>query len=131
MDKSAGYIKLNAWEGASDLYIPLIGENDLWYHSEQSVHHLPKDLRVNALSDASKYDIWHQRLAHCGKWHWKTHINIVMAFHACEEMLSGDAHHACLANYVPRNQVMINDILELLCNRLVQAHHQQLTTQMI
>lgn len=47
--------------------------NGLWYHSQQDTYTSPTPLsvnsiHVNALSDAAKYELWHQHLAHCRSW---------------------------------------------------------------
>jgi deoxyuridine 5'-triphosphate nucleotidohydrolase len=70
-DRLQGQLRFVAREGYEDMFFPLYSENDLWYHSDLSVdktlNHLSSDgLRVNHLSDAAKFELWHQRLAHIG-----------------------------------------------------------------
>jgi hypothetical protein len=50
--------------------VMLVEDNGLWYHSEAGYVSSTSDssLQVNALSDAAKYELWHQRLGHCGAW---------------------------------------------------------------
>jgi hypothetical protein len=47
--------------------IMLVEDNGLWFHSEAGYVSSISDssLRVNALSDVAKYELWHQRLGHC------------------------------------------------------------------
>ena len=73
MDKSVGHIQLIAREGYQDVDIPIYTVNDLCYHHHS---HTVVDLTkwknesgiptVNWLSDAAKYELWHQRLVHPG-----------------------------------------------------------------
>ena len=53
------------------MVFPLYLQNDLWYHTDLKVdrtanHLISPELRVNRLSDAAQFELWHQRLAHCG-----------------------------------------------------------------
>ena len=55
----------------SSVKVRLQEQNGLWYHEIESGSYAPLDadgLQVNALSDAAKYELWHQRLGHCGAW---------------------------------------------------------------
>ena len=74
IDRQNGNITLIARDGYTDVVIPLIGRNDLWYHQHshttapQTCHVIKSPARptVNRLSDAAKWELWHQRLAHPG-----------------------------------------------------------------
>ena len=49
--------------------INLLEDNGLWYHSDAAyISTSSGEIHVNALSDAAKYELWHQRLGHCGSW---------------------------------------------------------------
>ncbi len=48
--------------------IAMTCSNGLWFHSTEPPPISVKTVHVNALSDAAKWELWHQRLAHCGSW---------------------------------------------------------------
>ena len=74
IDKQNGNITLIARDGYDNVSIPLIGKNDLWYHKHSHTSNVPtvctvtgqQQPTVNRLSDAAKWELWHQRLAHPG-----------------------------------------------------------------
>ena len=79
LDDEDGHILLVAWEGANDVTIPLYQANDLCYHCQSHYTLCPKDIAnglgmdnfnrnftINRLSDAAKWELWHQHLAHPG-----------------------------------------------------------------
>jgi deoxyuridine 5'-triphosphate nucleotidohydrolase len=83
MDQRSGFIVLAAREGYDNIRWNLALKNGLWYHSNNSkaVHHILKlttdlpdssdpehALQISALSNAARYELWHQRLAHAGTW---------------------------------------------------------------
>jgi deoxyuridine 5'-triphosphate nucleotidohydrolase len=85
-DRRLGDLRLKAREGFEDMIFPLYWENDLWFHSHMDIDDSPTDyptlsdasnpspsddasdpsLHVNRLSDAAKFELWHQRLGHTG-----------------------------------------------------------------
>ena len=83
MDSSTGHIKLIARDGVNSLCIPIYLQNNLCYHyhshstvTEADILHNNRELfsadgtpvtpTINHLSDAAKWELWHQRLAHPG-----------------------------------------------------------------
>ena len=66
-DSKTGDIQLIGKNGTDNVTLPIISNNDLWYHAEDSLsqinNHQPK---INRLSNAAKYELWHQRLGHAG-----------------------------------------------------------------
>jgi len=84
-DRKYGDIRFTAHDGLEDVILKIKCTNDLWYHSDlrivqdqdasepavspsssdpSSVSFAP---RVNFLSDAAKFELWHQHLGHIGK----------------------------------------------------------------
>lgn len=83
-DHKVGDIRFTARDGLEDVIFQITCYNDLWYHSdlhivqdnnasflvESELHsnfsspHLGP--RINFLSDAAKFELWHQRLGHIG-----------------------------------------------------------------
>ena len=84
-DHQFGDILFTAREGLEDVILQIKCCNDLWYHSDLCIiqdkdgidpiaSDCPSDLspphlepRINFLSDAAKFELWHQRLGHIGK----------------------------------------------------------------
>ena len=75
MDDKLGEVVLLGREGVDDLVMTTYKSNNLWWHTPD--HHplcrpivtdetYGDDLRANKLSNAAKWELWHQRLAHCG-----------------------------------------------------------------
>jgi len=86
-----GDIRFNPHDGLKDITLQVTARNDLWYHSyiqivrdteyfdlpapedpfshdessDRLLHQLK--LRINFLSDAAKFELWHLRLGHIGK----------------------------------------------------------------
>lgn len=76
--------------------------NGLCYHSQQDTPSFPtsfsvNSIQVNALSDAAKYELWHQRLGHCGSWAMATAHKHVLgipklrgnSFYKCASCMNG------------------------------------------
>ena len=101
VDKSQGEITLISREG-ENVQIPLVGTNDLWYHTinhqsplEEQMKYLTsqmtKGVTINRLSDAAQWELWHQRLAHPG-------TNVLQATHKHADgvpKLHGNAFYRC------------------------------------
>ena len=84
-DHQFGDILFTAREDLEDVILQIKCCNDLWYHSDLRIiqdkdgidpiaSECPSDLspphlepRINFLSDAAKFELWHQRLGHIGK----------------------------------------------------------------
>ena len=73
IDKSVGHIRLIAREGHQDIHIPIYAVNDLCCHHHSHTIADPTKWQdgpgtptVNRLSDAAKWELWHQRLVHPG-----------------------------------------------------------------
>ena len=52
--------------------INIIKKNDLWYHTDNTVEHAadtgpPTQYTVHRMSNATNFELWHQRLGHCRK----------------------------------------------------------------
>ena len=98
IDKSVGHIRLLAREGYHDIHIPIYVANDLCYH--QHSHTVPDVTTwqdgptkptVNRLSDAAKWELWHQRLVHPG-------TRVMEHQHQCSDgvpQLRGNAFWRC------------------------------------
>ena len=77
--------------------ISMKGENDLWFHSTDAPPITVKSIHVNALSDAALWELWHQRLGHCGRWAMENahkHVDGVPklrgnSFYKCPSCMSG------------------------------------------
>ena len=75
MDKGLGEMVYLGREGIDDLVMTTYRSNNLWWHTPDT-HPLCRplandqptgeDLRANKLSNAAKWELWHQRLGHCG-----------------------------------------------------------------
>ena len=98
MDKSVGHIWLIAQESYQDIHIPIYAVNNLCYHHHS---HMVVDLtkwedesgipKVNCLSDAAKWELWHQRLVHPG-------TRVMEQQHQCSDgvpQLHGNAFWCC------------------------------------
>lgn len=68
-DNKNGYIQLIGRSNQDDLKLPTVCENDLWYHAQSSLGNngiTGASPKINRLSNAAKYELWHQRLGHAG-----------------------------------------------------------------
>jgi deoxyuridine 5'-triphosphate nucleotidohydrolase len=67
-----GQLKFVNHDNDSVFDITMTETNGLWYHSARPIssheHLTAQSICVNALSDAAKFELWHQRLGHCGSW---------------------------------------------------------------
>ena len=72
LDDNKGSIQLISREGSyaqSAVQWTISSMNGLWYHGNHSHTTLAAPLQISSLSSkAGKYELWHQRLAHCGTW---------------------------------------------------------------
>ncbi len=79
-DQSRGEIRLMAREGQEDLCFSTKSRNGLWYHNHDSKNEgnnnkaISDNGLINKLSNAARYELWHQRSAHAGQkvleqWH--------------------------------------------------------------
>ena len=73
LDKNSGHIRLIPREGHSEIQIPIYTDNDLCYHRHTHTFIEPEKWggaptcpTINRLSDAAKWELWHQRLVHPG-----------------------------------------------------------------
>ena len=77
MDNNLGEIVYLGRDGVEDLVMTTEKFNDLWYHTADSnplcrpvytdeTLDQMDHFKVNKLSDAAKWELWHQRLGHCG-----------------------------------------------------------------
>ena len=64
-ERKEGTITLLGKEGTDDMRLPVTCSNDLWYHSTSSVS-MGDQAKVNRLSNAARYELWHQRTVHAG-----------------------------------------------------------------
>ena len=65
-DKNTGTITFHAKDGKESVSVNLTCQNDLWYHSTPSSSTDIK-AKVNRISSAASYELWHQRTGHAGK----------------------------------------------------------------
>ena len=65
-DSNTGTITLLGKHGNDNIVFKVFCKNNLWYHSANSINtqSLP---RINKISNAAKYELWHQRTAHAGE----------------------------------------------------------------
>ena len=73
LDSKEGSIRLISREGdTNDAIWHIYSDNGLWYHQESRTQQMVKQdhkcMNISAISAAAKYELWHQRLAHCGTW---------------------------------------------------------------
>ncbi len=100
MDKGLGEVVYLGREGVDDLIMTTYKSNNLWWHTSDS-HPLCRpiatdetvgeDLRANKLSNAAKWELWHQRLGHCGT---RVLENIHKHVHGVPK-LQGNAFYKC------------------------------------
>ena len=64
-DNNSGNIRLVARHGHDDFIMRLTCNNDLWYHILPSSTTEDK-CRINKMSAAAQYELWHQRTGHAG-----------------------------------------------------------------
>lgn len=64
-DSNTGNIKLVSREGCKNFNLKLQCKNDLWYHTDPSATTEHK-AKINRISSAAMYELWHQRTAHAG-----------------------------------------------------------------
>ncbi len=61
-----GTVTLLGHDGVDNEVFPVYSSNNLWYHEPYSVG--PTNMpRINKLSNAARYELWHQRTAHSGQ----------------------------------------------------------------
>ena len=75
MDDGLGEVVYLGREGIDDLVMTTYRSNNLWWHTPDTNplcrpmandETTSEDLRANKLSNAAKWELWHQRLGHCG-----------------------------------------------------------------
>ena len=64
-DDNKGYISLIPRTSDEHATLPVECHNDLWYHITDSIQGSTTP-QISKLSNASRYELWHQRLAHPG-----------------------------------------------------------------
>lgn len=64
-DTNTGVITFVVRDGYSNFSLPLTCINDLWYHVESTESNKQK-AKVNKISTAAMYELWHQCLGHTG-----------------------------------------------------------------
>ena len=96
-----GQLKFVNHDNDSVFGIDMIETNGLWYHSAQTAssqeHLTAQSICINALSDAAKFKLWHQRLGHCGSWAMENAHNHVIgvlklrgnSFYKCASCMNG------------------------------------------
>jgi hypothetical protein len=96
IDNRTGDIQLIGRKGIENITFPIISKNDLWYHTTtiEPSNNIPK---INRLSNAARYELWHQRTAHIGNSALEElhkHVKGVLklkgnAFYRCPACMSG------------------------------------------
>jgi deoxyuridine 5'-triphosphate nucleotidohydrolase len=68
LDCDTGKIVLIGKGAQADVKFKIISQNDLWYHDPKCIGPIPSDVkpRINRLTSAAQYELWHQRTAHAG-----------------------------------------------------------------
>ena len=61
-----GTITLLGTDGAENETFPTYSMNDLWYHEPHTIGPIANTAKINRLSNAARYELWHQRTAHAG-----------------------------------------------------------------
>ncbi len=98
VDDRKGTIHMRSRKGPQhDLYFAITCANGLWWHQDPHMDEcepgeLPKSsAHIAALSDAAKYELWHQRLAHLG------HHTVVNAHKSVDGIppVRGNAFYRC------------------------------------
>ena len=64
-DNKEGTLKLIGRDNVPTLCFKIYCHNDLWYHDQTSVGN-ESSPSINHISNAAKYELWHQRTAHAG-----------------------------------------------------------------
>lgn len=77
VDNKTGYIRFCNRPNQRPFSTGIWSENNLWYQSlDQSPHipettkcgkQQPRQFQINKLNTAAEYELWHQRLSHCGE----------------------------------------------------------------
>ena len=67
-ETNEGLLNFVSQDGEDDFLISICGTNGLWYHASTPPKVNVVSVQVNALSTAAMWELWHQRLAHCGRW---------------------------------------------------------------
>ena len=90
-----GQLKFVNHNNDSVFGVNMIETNDLWYHSAQTAssqeHFSAQSICVNSLSVAAKFELWHQRLGHCGSWAMENAHNHVIGV----PKLRGNSFYKC------------------------------------
>ncbi len=60
-----GTITLLGKDGVDNEVFPIFSTNDLWYHEPYSIGPVDQP-KINRMSNAARYELWHQRTAHAG-----------------------------------------------------------------
>lgn len=95
-DNKEGTLKIIGRNNLPTLSFKIYCHNDLWYHDQTSVGHTTTPT-IKHLSNAAKYELWHQRTAHAGSTTLEQlhkHVNGVPAlkgnaFYRCPSCMSG------------------------------------------
>ena len=66
-DTKSGTIQLLGRNGQNNVTFSTYMNNDLWYHEKGSIGTRSTTPKLNRMSNASQYELWHQRLGHPGK----------------------------------------------------------------
>ena len=68
VESNEGVLSFVDADNNTNFLISMTGDNGLWYHSATPNPVTVKSIQVNAMSDAALWELWHQRLGHCGRW---------------------------------------------------------------
>ena len=105
-DTKSGKLVLTGRKGQPNLTFRTTGTNDLWFHDPNEfilpnnvVNNLNSTssaldknrLTINRLSDAASYELWHQRLGHCGQ----TVLQCIHKYVKGVPKLRGNAFYKC------------------------------------
>ena len=98
-ESNSGTLKLLGRNDNDPVSFNIFSQNDLWYHQEDTIATINtiEKPTLNHLSNAAKYELWHQRLAHPGQNTMeKIHQHVIgvpklkgNAFYRCPSCLSG------------------------------------------
>ena len=65
-DKKQGTITLLGRDGVENQSFRVTCSNDLWYHNSDTLGPVNDKAKINRLSNAARYELWHQRTCHAG-----------------------------------------------------------------
>ena len=68
VENEEGIISFMNRDHQTAFLLSMTGTNGLWFHSLNPPSVNVKSIQVNTLSDPALWELWHQRLAHCGRW---------------------------------------------------------------